>query len=184
VSRSDQLLDAAITVLGTRGARYLTHRAVDAAAGLPAGSTSNNFRTRDALVVGIIRRVAERERQTWEALAGPAGAATADRLVVALAALLRQLTGPDRVLTQARFAIFVEVAQRPDLQPHLGGAMDDIRRWGAAWLAALGSTDPDRDCRLVLDHLDGALLHQLAFLDPAFDPEPGLRALLTGLLRT
>ncbi len=49
-TRRDDLLDAAICVLGESGIRGLTHRAVDAAAGLPAGSASNLFRTRDALL--------------------------------------------------------------------------------------------------------------------------------------
>ncbi|MFC7482775.1 TetR/AcrR family transcriptional regulator [Luedemannella flava] len=56
VNRRDDLLDAAITVLGEGGMRALTHRAVDAAAGLPAGSTSNYFRTRDALLGAVIDR--------------------------------------------------------------------------------------------------------------------------------
>ncbi|HEX5919668.1 MAG TPA: TetR family transcriptional regulator, partial [Nocardioides sp.] len=43
--RRTVLLDAALELVGTQGMRGLTHRAVDAAAGLPAGSTSNYFRT-------------------------------------------------------------------------------------------------------------------------------------------
>src|SRR5262245_42599709 len=51
-SRELVLLDAAIEVLAERGTRGLTHRAVDARAGLPLGSTSNRFRTRNALLGG------------------------------------------------------------------------------------------------------------------------------------
>lgn len=41
--------------------RGLTHRAVDEAAGLPQGSTSNLARTRAALLEAAVRRLAERE---------------------------------------------------------------------------------------------------------------------------
>src|SRR5664279_596003 len=63
--RENRLLDAAIHVLGTGGMRRLTHRAVDAGAGLPVGSTSNRFRTRDALLSAVLRRILEREGQVW-----------------------------------------------------------------------------------------------------------------------
>ena len=39
--RRTLLLDAALELVGTQGMRGLTHRAVDAAAGLPPGSTSS-----------------------------------------------------------------------------------------------------------------------------------------------
>src|SRR3954451_900347 len=68
-TRRIQILDAAITVLGTSGIHGLTHRAVDAAAQLPAGSTSNHFRTRDALLNAVVEQFAARERANWEELA-------------------------------------------------------------------------------------------------------------------
>ena len=57
--------DVAIDVLASGGGRQLTHRAVDAAAGLPVGSTSNRFRTRDALLGGVLGRILERETAVW-----------------------------------------------------------------------------------------------------------------------
>jgi DNA-binding transcriptional regulator YbjK len=53
------IADAALEVLGSRGSRGLTHRAVDDAAGLPQGSTSNYFRTRPALLEAAARRHVE-----------------------------------------------------------------------------------------------------------------------------
>ncbi|MFE7431263.1 TetR/AcrR family transcriptional regulator, partial [Streptomyces sp. NPDC057545] len=50
--RRDQVLDAAVKVLGTGGLRGLTYQAVDKAAAVPAGPTSNHFRSRDLLVTG------------------------------------------------------------------------------------------------------------------------------------
>ncbi|HLL33473.1 MAG TPA: TetR/AcrR family transcriptional regulator, partial [Streptomyces sp.] len=50
MSRADLVADTALALLAERGMRGLTHRAVDEAAGLPQGSTSNVARTRQALL--------------------------------------------------------------------------------------------------------------------------------------
>ena len=59
--RRAEILDGALAVLAAQGMRGLTHRAVDAAAALPAGSTSYYFRSRGALVAGCVRRLLERD---------------------------------------------------------------------------------------------------------------------------
>ncbi|NRQ39657.1 TetR family transcriptional regulator [Nonomuraea sp. NN258] len=53
------LADVAIELVATQGIRALTHRAVDAAAGMPIGTTSAYFRTRKALLTGLVRRMAD-----------------------------------------------------------------------------------------------------------------------------
>jgi AcrR family transcriptional regulator len=58
-ARTRQVGDAAIAVLADQGARGLTHRAVDQAAGLPPGTTSNYARTREALLTLALSRIAE-----------------------------------------------------------------------------------------------------------------------------
>ncbi|MFE0809439.1 TetR/AcrR family transcriptional regulator [Streptomyces sp. NPDC058794] len=64
VRRNDQrraaLVDAAIEVLAAEGARGLTFRAVDTAAAVPAGTTSNYFANRDDLLTQAGARVYER----------------------------------------------------------------------------------------------------------------------------
>src|SRR5690349_24244767 len=58
--RRTQLADAGLAVLAAEGARGLTHRAVDAAADLPAGTASNYFKSRDALLGALGERIFER----------------------------------------------------------------------------------------------------------------------------
>ena len=58
-TRTRQVGDTAITVLADQGARGLTHRAVDQAAGFPPGTTSNYARTREALLTLALTRIAE-----------------------------------------------------------------------------------------------------------------------------
>lgn len=58
--RRSAITDAALDVLGASGSRGLTHRAVDVAAGLPTGSTSNFFPSRSSLYLGMVARIFER----------------------------------------------------------------------------------------------------------------------------
>jgi DNA-binding transcriptional regulator YbjK len=162
-TRAEQLLDAAITVLGRQGARQLTHRAVDAAAGLPSGSASNYFKTREALVNAIIERFAERERVTWEGLVRVFTPRTPDELAAALAAYVRRAVTDDRMMTIARYGLFVEAALRPDPEGQLVASAREIRRWGAEWLRAVGAADPETACEAILDQMDGLILHQLVY---------------------
>nr|BFE62133.1 hypothetical protein GCM10020063_066590 [Dactylosporangium thailandense] len=57
--RKSRLADAAIDVLGHEGVRALTHRAVDTRAGLPQGTCSYHFPTRNALLTAALERIAE-----------------------------------------------------------------------------------------------------------------------------
>ncbi|WP_326556484.1 TetR/AcrR family transcriptional regulator [Micromonospora sp. NBC_01796] len=177
-SRQDQLTDAAIRVLGGQGLRQLTHRAVDAEAGLPAGSASNHFRTRDALLTGVVARLAALDRADWQGMTGAVHPSDLDELARLLADFVRTAVGAGRLRTVARLALCLDAAVRPQLQADLGQGNAELVRWGAPWLRAVGSPDPERHCRLMLDHMDGVIMHQLAFPDPDFDPTPGLRLLL------
>jgi AcrR family transcriptional regulator len=53
-SRREAIAEAAVTVIAEQGIRGLTHRAVDEAAGLPAGSTSYYSRTRASLLEAVV----------------------------------------------------------------------------------------------------------------------------------
>ena len=68
--RRDAIADAAIHLVATRGLRGLTHRAVDAEAGLPPGSTSYYLRTRNALLTACVNRMLARDMTA----AAPTGA--------------------------------------------------------------------------------------------------------------
>lgn len=162
-SRQDLLLDAAIEILGGQGLRALTHRAVDAAAGMPAGSAANYFKTRDALIGAVADRFATRDRAAWEAIAGFIRPKSRADLAAAMAAFVRRALGPDRTMTVARYALFTEAALRPDLQSRLSAPAKEIRGWGAEWLREIGSAAPEAECEAILDYVDGVMLHQLAF---------------------
>jgi len=118
-NRRAALLDAAIDVVGQSGIHGLTHRAVDIAAGLPGGSASNHFRTRDALLNAVAERFAARERANWEQIAVEIYPATPAELALALARFAQDAAGPDRTLALARYSILVEAANCPPLRDRL-----------------------------------------------------------------
>ncbi len=88
--RRAALVDAAIEVLAKEGARGLTFRAVDIEAGVPTGTASNYFVSRDALLTQAGARVYERF-QPDDALIARQRAATPDKETYT--ALMREVVG-------------------------------------------------------------------------------------------
>ncbi|MEV4622439.1 TetR family transcriptional regulator [Asanoa sp. NPDC049573] len=182
-NRRLELLDAAIAVLGGSGIHGLTHRAVDAAAGLPAGSTSNHFRSRDALLAAVVDRIVERERANWEELATTAAPTTPAKLAETLVEAAREAAGQHRHLTLARYAILVEAANHPPLRQKLTDGGARVYAWFLNWMRIAGSTDPEREAPLIMNHFTGLVLHQLANPDPEFGPTAEITELVPRVIR-
>ncbi len=184
-TRKDQVLNAAIRVLGTQGTRQLTHRAVDAEARLPEGSTSNYFRNRDALVAGVLDRLVAQDEQAWGLFSADLAniTLTLDGFADAVTQFVDELATTARTATLARHAIFLEAAHHQHLRTQIETRRRRLETWGAPWLKRLGSTHPERDFAALRSLLDGLLLHQCTLPDPAFDPAVPVRALLDGLSR-
>jgi DNA-binding transcriptional regulator YbjK len=116
--RRTKILDTAIGVLADTGVGGLTHRHVDQRAQLPAGTTSNYFRTRQALLEATAARTVELHWQRLELLQAAIGPLTRG----GVKALMTQMLSPDepmRRFTLARFELFMEGTRRPELQPFL-----------------------------------------------------------------
>jgi AcrR family transcriptional regulator len=185
--RRELILDTAIALLGDGGVHAVTHRAVDGAADLAAGSTSNYFRSRDALLEAIVERFAARETANWDgitaaSLGGVVGPTTPAGLAEAMAAFARDATGPHRTLTLARYAILVETAHHPALRERLLAAGSRVNAWFTDWLRIAGSADPERAAPVLMNHWTGLVLHQLAMPDPAFDPLKQCSVIVDALL--
>ena len=187
--------DAAIGVLAEHGARGLTHRAVDQAAGLPPGTTSNHARTRAALLTLALARIAELDTADAEYAAagagpaggpGPAGAEAARaRLAGAAAGMLRRMiTVPEaRRRVVARFELALEATRRPELRAAYDEMGSGFRAEVARLLAAGGSAQPERDAWTLIAWLEGAAFYTLAGAGTTAPPSPEqLTAQLTRLL--
>jgi AcrR family transcriptional regulator len=173
------LLDAAIGVLGERGMRELTHRAVDAA----AGSAANYFPTREALLEAIVERVSATERDRFDEMAVKIRPVTAAELGRAIAGWVREGTDARRALTLSRYAILVEAAHNAKIRRQLAETGSRVNAWFANWLQLIGSSDTDHDVQVLGNYITGMMLHQLAIPDPGFDPAGKITGLLESLLQ-
>ncbi|MDR6976006.1 DNA-binding transcriptional regulator YbjK [Streptomyces sp. 3330] len=160
--RRDLIADAAISTVATAGLRGLTHRAVDAAAGLPAGSTSYYFRTRSALIGACYLRLAALSVADVDRWAVDHGPPDLDSAATALATLLHHwlTTARDRQL--ARFELSLEATRRPELRAELQTAGLAARSRATALLSALGAPRPQRAAELLVAWTDGLLYDRLA----------------------
>ena len=192
--RRTVLADAALELVADGGMRALTHRAVDARAGVAPGSTSAYFRTREALIIALVTRIAALHQQDIADLglaaggalmggsADPPSPAVLDHVARQMATLTEHLVTTARRRTLARYACVLETAYRPALREILVHG-DAARAQTSALLAWAGAPEPDRRARLFVAAMDGLILDRV--LNPPAgqtDPEPmeaAVRRLLT-----
>ncbi|MFF0431329.1 TetR/AcrR family transcriptional regulator [Streptomyces sp. NPDC004327] len=143
--------------------RGLTHRAVDAAAGLPTGTTSAYFRTRSALLTALVRRLVELDQTELRTAAEhtPVPLTEAD-LVRGLVALVAARTGGEgRRRSLARYACVLESVRDPELRDILVPRENPGRRAVRDFLAGRGVTDPEARTLTLLACVDGLVLDRV-----------------------
>ncbi|WP_344336366.1 hypothetical protein [Brevibacterium salitolerans] len=167
------IADSAIAVLAAGGARALTHKAVDARAGLSAGSASYHFRTRKALITAAVERIRVLSREAFDAAARGAGAAAAvppasaaDEAAALAADQLLRLAGERREQALAVFALLPEAAEDCELRSALLRCLFS-RELAGDLMARLGSRAPEADAAGFIDFLTGMLVRLL------YAPAPG-----------
>ncbi|MFJ6718457.1 TetR/AcrR family transcriptional regulator [Streptomyces sp. NPDC091259] len=169
--RRTLIADTAIATVAAAGLRGLTHRAIDTAAGLPAGSTSYYFRTRTALIGACYQRIEELDLDDMEPRRPGSRAEAAAWLGIMLHRWLT--TGRERQL--ARYELSLEAARTPELESALHRAGLAARARAEAVLAALGADRPREAAELLVAWTDGVLFDRLAGAmartRPAPDPE-------------
>ncbi|MEJ1088940.1 TetR family transcriptional regulator [Microbacterium sp. Mu-80] len=155
----ERALNAAITLVGTEGVRALTHGRVDAAAALPPGSTSNHFRTRAALLGGVVAWIAQSERVD----AGEPGIHSETQLTAALTRMVEVQSGALSARTRARYALFLE-ADDDAAQP-LRAQRIGFESWVRGILLEIGGTEAADRTPFLMAAAEGVLLHRLT-VDP------------------
>jgi AcrR family transcriptional regulator len=159
--RRTRLADAGLAVLAESGARGLTHRAVDAAAGLPAGTASNYFRTRDALLGALGERIFERLAPDEAVLAPLAGRERSLDLVVDYVKYIveRLLGRPELAL--ALLELRLESVRRPGLNEILSRTMQQGFDDDVSFHVQAGLPGGAEEVRLLHFAIDGLVLDQL-----------------------
>ncbi|QES53200.1 TetR family transcriptional regulator [Streptomyces venezuelae] len=196
--RRTLIADIAIDLVAATGLRGLTHRAVDGAAGLPAGSTSYYFRTRTALIGACYQRLAELDLDDVGDLGGPLapGGPPADldrdlerdlergreAAAAALGGLLHRWLTVGRARQLARFELSLEAARNPELEADFHRAGRGARVRASGILAALGAQRPEEAAELLVAWTDGLLYDRLAGALARSRPAPDL-AELTSVTR-
>ena len=186
--RRRALADAAIEVLGTAGIHGLSHRAADERAGLPPGTASNYFPSRDGLLEAAARRVAElqlADMQSADArVAAPAGPEQ-------LAGLIGGSLYDSATRHRTRFLAICELALEATRRPALGEVM---ARVAAASLdvtlaehRALGLPTSPEQVQALVTLFGGVLLTLVTGPPAAVTPDATLllaRCMVTGVLGT
>ena len=181
--RRTLLADAAVRVLAQQGSRGLTHRAIDTAAEVPKGTTSNYFTSRDEVIDAILLRISERLQPDPDIHADLAQRPPGVELFTEyLRDIVHRLTG-DRDAAIALFELRLEATRRP----HVAEA---LTAWRQAGLQAdiefnekMGL--PGRPADITLFHyaLDGLLLDQLTVpVDETANPDEVVSMLAHRLL--
>ncbi len=118
--RRTALVDAAIEVLAHEGARGLTFRAVDSEAGVPAGTASNYFASRDDLLTQAGGRIRVRMTPDPAEVARALGSAPPRReLVAELMRWLVRRMAEERTGYLAMLELRLEATRRPALRSEL-----------------------------------------------------------------
>lgn len=170
-------------MLADAGMRGLTHRAVDRAAQLPDGTTSAYFRTRQALLTALVRRLVELDQAELQerGARGPV-LRTADELVAGIVGFAGvRLTGDGRTRSLARHACAVESARHPELREILVPRENLARRMVCDFLAAQGVADPEGRTVTLLTCVDGLVFDRL--VNGGSVAEEEVRGLVTAALR-
>lgn len=178
-STRDRALAAAIRLVGEQGVRALTHARVDAEAGLAKGSTSNWFRTREALVAGVVLEIAEQERA--ELAAAMRYARTAGEVLDILSGLVEDATGPHAARTRARYALFLETSAMPGARSPMRVQRTMFEEWTTGLLFTLGAPDPDAAARALLAVCAGIIVNRLT-VDPDAPIRPTMELAMRGCL--
>ncbi|NUR86315.1 MAG: TetR family transcriptional regulator [Nonomuraea sp.] len=157
-ARVTALLETAVTLVAADGLRGLTHRAVDTHAGVAPGSTSYYFRTRQALLRGVVELIAEQEQDDLdrvtlspELAAEPPLRQAADLMAGVLAGWL----GPARGRTRARLEIRLLATEHPELFDGLAPLRERFLRQCHEMLLSVGCPDPGESAQLVLAAIEG-----------------------------
>ncbi|RYG70298.1 TetR family transcriptional regulator [bacterium] len=183
VERRTLLADAAVSVLAQQGSRGLTHRAIDLEAGVPKGTASNYFASRDDIIAAILVRIGERLSPDPEIHAELARRTPGiDLFTDYLKDIVHRLTAESDVMI-ALFELRLEATRRP----HVAEALTSWRRDGLAadveFNTSMGLPGDASDIALFHYAIDGLVFDRLTVpLDETADVDALVETLARRIL--
>jgi DNA-binding transcriptional regulator YbjK len=194
--RRRELADAAIELLGTDGARGLSHPKVDVHAAVPAGTTSFYFRTRKALLEAVAVRLTELDVTDLTLMTELSNSAAAGFTGTAGLARMVMLSGEEPWLTRtkARYELALHSSRDPELARTLQQSSDGIfalaRDVVAQWHTAEDTVDPElaeEQAAAMLTFINGVMFSFVTgrrVVGDADHLDRLIRAVITGVART
>jgi DNA-binding transcriptional regulator YbjK len=183
--RRNELTDAAIEIVARSGLHGLSHRAVDEQAQVPRGTTSNYFRSREALVAATVERIVHLHFALIAELRAQYGEKSDTVSVIDLLGDVvdHALTHfPGRYL--AFFEVSLESTRRPELRREIDRLADEAMKLTRE--AHRGNTgEPSRqDIELLNAFYNGVLFTSLVMPQTLGGQSPGdiTRAMLQKVL--
>lgn len=121
--RRRALADAAITLLAEQGAHGLTHRAVESRAGVPSGTATNYFRSREGLLVTAAERIVELHLDEAARATAEAGAVEAPDTVHTLVDLITDSLWTAVTTLRDRYLAILELQLEARRRPALASVL-------------------------------------------------------------
>lgn len=156
--RRSELADAGLAILASDGSRGLTHRAVDRAAGVPVGTSSNYFPSRRELLRALGQRFYERLAPRSD----PLSTATADHAT--MAGYLRDIwsrVSAQPELTIALLELRLEAMRNPELADDLRATLSHNFEKDVAFNRDRGLPGGAQEILLLHLAMNGLFLDQL-----------------------
>ncbi|MFE3189144.1 TetR/AcrR family transcriptional regulator [Nocardia sp. NPDC059240] len=161
IDRRTLIVDSAIDLIAAQGLRALTHRALDTALELPAGSTSYYFRTKRALIEAIVDRIATRSRDDFEGRPPAMDRRDPDQLAEGIAGWLDRLLAQRRNHLIARHALIIELLGDGDLHAQLVGCLFSHRH-ATTLFETLGAAHPATAAADFIAVIEGLIFDRFA----------------------
>lgn len=174
--RRERILGATLSVIARSGIGAVTHRSVAEEAGVPLGSLTYWFGTKDDLLREALRRFVAEEADRLKGIADLLGA-DADPADVAerYATVLETNNGPEQI---AQFELYLEAARNPALRDIARESFRAYEEVAVAALRAAGVEDAERVAPLFVSLADGLGMRRMAA-----GASPPLDEMLLGLFR-
>ncbi|WP_370384693.1 TetR/AcrR family transcriptional regulator [Catenulispora sp. GAS73] len=158
LARRRALTDGALRVLAASGMHGFSHRAVDAAAELPAGTAANYFGSRDALLGAAAERVLELHEEDMAAAHGLlTGPVDREGLIGLLAMSLEMSVKLHRERYLAVYELTLEATRRPALRETFEAIREAAVQYSYEQHQMLGLTTSREDVATLVALFGGAL---------------------------
>ncbi|MEU3611481.1 TetR family transcriptional regulator [Streptomyces sp. NPDC006872] len=172
--RRASLVDAGVEVLAHEGARGLTFRAVDAAAGVPVGTASNYFTGRDDLLRQIDARLHVRLAPDPEVFGGLLTGPRDRSLVTAFMHDLMTRAARDRTGYLALLEMRLEATRRPELRASFTTSVRGDLQQGMDFHREAGLPGGDETVVVLYLAMLGLILEHLTLPDVLDGALPGV----------